>query len=111
MATMGLSAQPVYRSEIQRTPTSEIPKLVDRILDSSTTRQLTMTLEEQEELPKGPIRPSRTLLTVIRRLLERPVGESEHNVLTTSVSKTVTVPDDSDMSVPRNGGSTALLTD
>ncbi len=66
------------RSEFRRVPTSELPQLVDRILDNRypASSPVLARSATEDALAEGPVRPSRTLLTVIRRLLERPIAEA-----------------------------------
>lgn len=64
------SSQASHRSEARRVPTAELPRLVDRILDDRSQARPEGVVSE------GPVRPSRSLLTVIRRLLERPEAEA-----------------------------------
>lgn len=59
------------RSEVRRVNTAELPQLVDRILDNRSP-----VASEVPAVTEGPVRAGRSLLTVIRRMLERPVAEA-----------------------------------
>lgn len=65
------------RSEFRRVPTAELPQLVDRILDNRHPASSPVARATPADfVAESPVRPSRGLLTVIRRLLERPTAEA-----------------------------------